>query len=228
MKINIHLFAQQDFTSMEECKFQQSATVRDIPLTEGMSLYMALQKAKIAFSAPCSGTGICGACKIKLIEGNLEITKKDRRLLSDEELKEGFRLACQAYPVSSCSIMIPGEELVAVTDYRIMEKPLLQSVSERSEEQVYLLKEKEELLIGSQKSEELTEKKKYGVAIDLGTTTLAYELFEVGSGTTVRTKSSVNPQRIYGSDVITRMEESDNGRREILKQVLPTVIDGYK
>lgn len=204
MKIEIHIFEQQDNMPMEGESLLSSATEKNIPLIKGMSLYDALQAADISFLAPCAGNGTCGACKIKVLEGELEITKKDRELLSQKELEDGFRLACQAYPNKFCSVEIPGEEFVAVTDYQGMEKGLLQ----------------EELKSQYNKSEKSFEKEEYAIAIDLGTTTLAYELFSMETGKTIRTETSLNPQRIYGADVITRMGQSDNGRREMLKNVL--------
>ena len=198
MKIDIHIFGQQDFMRMEGETHLPSANVKSIPLIKGMSLYDALRISGISFGAPCAGNGTCGACKIKVLEGELEITAKDRELLCREELEAGFRLACQAYPKKSCSVAILKKEFVAVTNYQGNEECLGESVVECSQ---MLHKE-------------------YAIAIDLGTTTLAYELFSIKTGRIIKTGTSVNPQRIYGADVITRMEQSDNGRREMLKQVL--------
>lgn len=163
---------------------------KSIPLTEGMSLYRALVEGNIAFSAPCGGNGACGACKIKVLEGRLSITEKDKQLLSEKQLREGWRLACQAYPSESCAVYVPTEQLTAVTGYQ------------------------------GKENGPLTEDEPYAIAIDLGTTTLAYELFGLKTGTAVRTISSTNPQRIYGADVVSRMEQSDNGRRDMLKHTL--------
>ncbi|HNI25931.1 MAG TPA: 2Fe-2S iron-sulfur cluster binding domain-containing protein, partial [Leptospiraceae bacterium] len=42
--------------------------------------------------------GVCGTCRLKCTKGN--VTLKNNRYLSDEKLKEGFILTCQAVPVS--------------------------------------------------------------------------------------------------------------------------------
>lgn len=161
---------------------------RSIPLTEGMSLYNALQKEGILFSAPCAGNGTCGACKIKVLEGSLAASLKDKQMLSEEQIKDGWRLACQAYPTEECRILIPTEDFTVMTGY-----------------------EAGNIEISSSQGGG------YSIAIDLGTTTLAYELFDVNTGSTVKTVSSTNPQRIYGADVVSRMEQSDNGRCDMLK-----------
>lgn len=175
---------------------------RSIPLTKGMSLYHALQKEGIALSAPCAGNGTCGACKIKVVSGIWAVTEKDRELLSEAELKEGWRLACQAYPEEACEIYVPEEQFVAVTGYC------------KNNGQA------EAAMTRATTAEDVRTEDSSGpcaIAIDLGTTTIAYELFSLKTGETIKTISSVNPQRIYGADVVSRMEQSDNGRRDMLK-----------
>lgn len=165
---------------------------RSIPFKEGMSLYHVLQKEGIALSAPCAGNGTCGACKIKVLEGSLPVTSRDAQLLDEAQLKDGWRLACQAYPRESCGIYIPTEQFSVVTEYSDDGK----------------------------NAGTLSQEETYAIAIDLGTTTLAYELFSLKTGTTIQMFSSTNPQRIYGADVVSRMEQSDNGRRDMLKNTL--------
>jgi len=47
--------------------------------------------------------------------------------------------------------------------------------------------------------------KSYGIAIDIGTTTVAAYLCEMTSGEVVATESMMNPQVIYGEDVMSRI-----------------------
>jgi len=47
--------------------------------------------------------------------------------------------------------------------------------------------------------------KSYGIAFDVGTTTIAGYLCELESGTVVRTVSAMNPQVKYGEDVVSRI-----------------------
>ncbi len=49
-------------------------------------------REKMAF--PCSGKGLCGKCKFK-VKGNVsEITEKEKKYLSEEDLENDIRLAC--------------------------------------------------------------------------------------------------------------------------------------
>ena len=46
----------------------------------------------------------------------------------------------------------------------------------------------------------------YGIIVDIGTTTLVFNLVERVSGEIIETKSTYNPQIAYGGDVITRIQ----------------------
>jgi len=50
----------------------------------------------------------------------------------------------------------------------------------------------------------------YALAIDLGTTTLAASLIDCGSGGRLAISGSLNPQRRYGADVISRLDAAVN------------------
>jgi uncharacterized 2Fe-2S/4Fe-4S cluster protein (DUF4445 family) len=66
----------------------------------------------------------------------------------------------------------------------------------------------------------------YGVAIDLGTTTVVVELVEFEQGRTVGTLGMYNRQAAYGDDVISRIiyaAERPGGRRQLQEAVLDTV-----
>jgi uncharacterized 2Fe-2S/4Fe-4S cluster protein (DUF4445 family) len=57
----------------------------------------------------------------------------------------------------------------------------------------------------SLKQEYKCENKPVGIAIDLGTTTIVYYLVCLESGVVISTIADVNPQAIYGADVISRI-----------------------
>ena len=63
-----------------------------------------------------------------------------------------------------------------------------------------------------------TEKSVYGIAIDIGTTTLAAELISLTDGICLKTASSVNHQRAYGADVISRIRAAASGDAEKLRE----------
>ncbi|KSV16934.1 (2Fe-2S)-binding protein [Dehalococcoides mccartyi] len=57
--------------------------------------------------ASCGGEGVCGRCRIKLIEGELEC--EDHLQISAEEFAQGIRLACQSRLVSNVTVEILAE-----------------------------------------------------------------------------------------------------------------------
>ncbi len=48
----------------------------------------------------------------------------------------------------------------------------------------------------------------YGVAVDLGTTTLVAQLLELSTAKVLAVETALNPQRRYGSDLISRLEHA--------------------
>jgi len=55
---------------------------------------------------PCGGLAGCGACRIRVLRGEVPITAEMRGSLSEVELAEGWRLACQAEAASPLLVEI--------------------------------------------------------------------------------------------------------------------------
>lgn len=60
----------------------------------------------------------------------------------------------------------------------------------------------------------------YGIAIDLGTTTIALYLINLATGEEIDAYSEMNAQITYGSDVITRIEQCNLGQLVNLHQLI--------
>jgi uncharacterized 2Fe-2S/4Fe-4S cluster protein (DUF4445 family) len=67
--------------------------------------------------------------------------------------------------------------------------------------------------------------KSYGVAVDVGTTTVAAYLCELSSGTLLATDSMMNPQVTFGEDVMSRITYAMT-HRDGLKRMNEAIIDG--
>ena len=60
----------------------------------------------------CGGTGRFCCCKVQILTGSVkEPTPSELECFSSEELKDGYRLACQTYLTSDCKVRIPFESL---------------------------------------------------------------------------------------------------------------------
>ena len=65
----------------------------------------------------------------------------------------------------------------------------------------------------------------YGVAVDIGTTTLATYLMDLRTGAELAVASSLNPQKPYGDDVISRSDYARSGGLDVLQQIVAAEIN---
>jgi uncharacterized 2Fe-2S/4Fe-4S cluster protein (DUF4445 family) len=87
---------------------------RRAEVVPGETLLAAAQAAGVGLVAICGGAGVCGDCRVRLVQGELSsATGAERELLSSQEREKGFRLACQAVPLSDVKLDIPPESLSA-------------------------------------------------------------------------------------------------------------------
>jgi len=83
---------------------------RRISVPVGSTILDATRLAGVELVTICGGEGVCGTCKIRLVEGQLsEISSNEECEFSSEEINDGFRLACQAEILSDVRIDIPPE-----------------------------------------------------------------------------------------------------------------------
>lgn len=61
---------------------------------------------------------------------------------------------------------------------------------------------------------------KFGVALDIGTTTLCASLINLKSGTICGEYNVLNPQKLYGSDCISRISACENGKLPDLHKLI--------
>ena len=61
-------------------------------------------------------------------------------------------------------------------------------------------------------------RKELAIAVDIGTTTIAMQLIDQVSGGVVETFTTINKQRAFGADVISRIDASNNGKKQALRK----------
>ncbi len=66
----------------------------------------------------------------------------------------------------------------------------------------------------------------YGLAIDIGTTTVACYLCNLRNGKVVATESMMNPQVIYGEDVMSRITYVMTHPEDGLEKMHQSIVDG--
>lgn len=164
---------------------------------------------RIYFSASCGGRGTCGKCRIRVVDGSLEINSFDRAAFGKQELEQGYRLSCQAFPKGDCTIRITASDeadFMIVADYDQGLSGVRMTNPSTVQDQVVI----------AQTSDETG----YSIGIDIGTTTLAASLVSLSDGTVRHTSTAINKQRAYGADVITRIKASMEGKSEVLKKCI--------
>jgi uncharacterized 2Fe-2S/4Fe-4S cluster protein (DUF4445 family) len=73
----------------------------------GTRLVEAAAEAGLVLEVPCGGEGLCGRCRVVVTNGAAEPTPAEREWLSTEELRAGWRLACQSAVCGPTEVEIP-------------------------------------------------------------------------------------------------------------------------
>ena len=146
---------------------------------------------------PCGGRGICGKCKVRASGALSPVSSCERERLTTQELEQGIRLACRTRIEGFCRI----EGLSA----------------EGGEENI--------LTSGMPHTfAAMPDLAGYGVAVDIGTTTLAARLYSA-DGRLLSQTACLNPQMQWGADVISRIEAALAGKEKDLRDALLFCID---
>jgi uncharacterized 2Fe-2S/4Fe-4S cluster protein (DUF4445 family) len=86
---------------------------RRVNCTAGEAILDAAQHAGVMLTAICGGEGVCRRCIIQVMSGQVSPPNlTEEAELGEEQLADGWRLACQTEIVSDVRIHIPPESLV--------------------------------------------------------------------------------------------------------------------
>lgn len=92
-------------------KIRISPGHRSITWDPSRSLMDQLLENGIYLDNACSGRGLCGKCRIRVVSGEgTPVTGEEEKLLSREELDSGIRLACMMEPVTDLELETVGGE----------------------------------------------------------------------------------------------------------------------
>lgn len=150
-------------------------------IEDSKSLLALLFEHGVQMAATCGGSGECGKCKVFVTsEGkHRELSLKEHKLLSKDEIDRGVRLACEYLVEDDISVKILQME----EDFQILSGE-----------------------VEAQDCSESEHNKNYQIVIDLGTTTIVFAVIEEESKKILASHTVVNAQRPYGSDVMSRMK----------------------
>ena len=133
---------------------------------------------------PCGGNALCEGCRIRVLQGTLEVTPEQENVLSAEEIAAGWRLSCRCSATEDLTIELAQWETEVLVD-----------------SSSFVFNPREGL----------------GVAVDLGTTTVAAQLLDLQSSNVLAVRTGLNEQARRGADVMTRIgfAVSADGLREL-------------
>lgn len=169
---------------------------RKLECEEGANALKVLLDAGIFIDNPCNGTGVCGKCKIKILGKEVSsMSETEQNLLKQEEIEAGIRLSCMTEIYGDAEIRILKKE----RKHKVLTEGYLPVFTKDS-------------------------KSGYGIAVDIGTTTVVTALIDLESGEELASASMINPQKRYGLDVLTRItyeyEHPDTGAKELKEAIV--------
>lgn len=223
---------------------------RSVSVLEGTTVLEAAGAAGLVIDTPCGGAGTCGKCRVQVLKGATEPCHLDRKAFTEDELAEGWRLACQTHVQEEVVLRLPTGSLYA-KDHQIAQETAVGAPSEvqpairkvyvelsnptlhdaradlmRLEERtgsfsvdVEMLRHapvklrrqqykgtavlSDHRLIDFEEGD--TAAQCFGVAVDIGTTTIVASLLNLCSGQELAITSRMNPQSTFGDDVLSRI-----------------------
>ena len=258
---------------------------KNIKVNEGTTILEALERVGMNINTPCGGKGICGKCKVLVKERVAAVAPIEEELLLEEEIKKGFRLACQTKLFKDTVIEIPSEirldfkrvfssnlkgdidriknnfslgtnlkkvfldlKKPSLDDQRSDWERIKDGLSSKKIENISNLKASLEILkkipvlireanfkttVTLYNNEIIdiengdTTKNSYGIAFDVGTTTVAGYLVDLNTGEELSAVAEANPQIIYGDDVISRIGFAQKQKKnlEILQREIVNTLN---
>ncbi len=234
---------------------------KSVEVDAGKTIAEAAEAAGVFIKNLCGGEGVCGQCRVRITKGDVTAGEAGRSFFSEEELAQGYVLACQTEVNEDLEVLVPPESRIedsqiltsgeAGEEGGLESKPLvrkffldlpeptvednvadidriarelrkkinwhtydiplscLQKLSDRLRENDWkvtasLVHVTNGYRIQRIEAQDTTERH-YGLAVDVGTTTIVAQLVDLNSGNVLGVEGNHNRQASYGEDVISRM-----------------------
>ncbi len=176
------------------------------------------RKLGIEIAAECGGQGQCGRCVVRIEKGAEALnarTEAERQC----ELGGSERLACQAKIIKPADIYVFVKNVghYAILSESVRRELELDPPVRRVGEQVVWTGPDGERVLGPYAG------RMYGLAVDVGTTTLVAQLLDLETGGQIAIVARKNPQAAYGDDVISRIDHTmrhEGGLQELQAAVI--------
>ncbi len=178
-------------------------------LTAGKTLFDYADDLQIKVPTSCGRTGQCHECIVEVTSGGENISPPSE---AERFLQQPYRLACQATVTSTdCDI-----------HFSVLRRnpQILSAGTKRGIELDPNVKRQGDRVICAERDIDHYRDGIFGLAIDVGTTTVVMNLLDLENGTHLYTSSFENPQRFGGSDIMHRISYDSGIYRGELHQAI--------
>ena len=187
---------------------------RRLDLAAGRTLFDYADDLRLRVPTSCGRTGECHECIVEVRRGAGALTAMTG---AESFLRGDYRLACQA------EVADPDAEIEFAV-LRRQPRILTSAVRRRVELDPLAVREGDSVARSGERLDTYRGSI-LGMAVDVGTTTVAMNLVDLESGEVVATSSFENPQRFGGSDVMHRISYDGGEHRGELRGVMLSAVN---
>lgn len=182
---------------------------------KGERLLDVLRKNRIFLESACNANGTCGKCRVQIVQGQKEASAWEQSFFTDEELAKGYRLACLVDAEPGLKVRLLGNQM--------LQEDQAEGLCRQDDAQAVSADQQDDKEACENQQDD--KQKDLGIAVDLGSTTLAAVLLDAG-GTILARASAINSQRVYGADVISRIQAANQGYGKCLQECICRDLEG--
>lgn len=190
---------------------------KSIELSQDKSLFDLADQVKMRIPTSCGRVGDCHECIVEVSEGLENLSERSEH---ETFLTEPYRLACQSKIISldsDISFTPRKRDRKILTNFTGSNKYDIDHNYQYKNNSLVLINDGEEKIISKSKNF-------YGIAVDIGTTTVAINLVNLDDGKIIITSSFENPQVFGGSDVMNRISyDSSKFKGELCKSIISSI-----
>ena len=185
-----------------------------LDLERGKSLFDYADALEVRVPTSCGRTGECHECIVDVKRGADGLSSRTR---AESFLRDSYRLACQAQIT----------DVDAELEFTVLRRQprILTHAVHRDFRADPLTTRRGDQVLFRDEAIDAYRGRIYGLAIDMGTTTVVMNLVDLEAGSVVHTASFENPQRFGGSDIMNRISYDGGPDRGELRQVMLSAIN---
>lgn len=187
---------------------------QEIELSVGQTIFDYADALKIRVPTSCNRSGECHECVVEIRRGMEALNPP-----TDAEafLSENYRLACQA-------TVVDADTDIEFAVLRRQPRILTDSIKRKVDLDPAVVRREDGVYNGDERLDDY-QGHIFGLAIDLGTTTVVLNLVDLETGDIAYMASFENPQRFGGSDIMNRISYDGGKFHGELQQVIISSIN---